>query len=133
MKDGLTITHPARLFRIQDADGRGPYKPGFSKQWVDMEKDDRLCPPMFAEFPDWRKHFDRAAARGFVHFGCCMRGIQGFHRWFTPAEIERLSGFGYRLVDASGLTVVCEGKAQVIGASRWPLKMLPVLEWEAVE
>ena len=120
-----------RLFRIQDADGRGPWKPGFSMKWIDMDKDDRLCPPMMVEFPEWRYKVDAAAAMGCRHFGCCMIGMAGFHRWFTPAEIERLRGFGYRLVDASGLTPICIGTSQVIAASRYPLRKLPVLDWDA--
>ena len=121
------------LYRIQDAQGRGPWRPGFSTQWVDETRDFSLCPPMMHEFPNWRRAVDRGAARGLVHFGCCVRGVAGLHRWFAPSEIAKLRGFGYRLVDASALTVLVESPAQIIGASRWPLSYLPVLEWERVK
>lgn len=118
------------LYRIQDAEGRGPWRPGFSHQWIDPDKDDSLCPPMMVEFPNWRARFTMFEARGFLHFGCCVRGIVGLHRWFTPDELERLRGFGFRLVDASTMHIVCEGKTQIIGASHWPLRWLPRIEWE---
>lgn len=123
----------SRLYRIQDAEGRGPWRPGFSHMWIDPEKDDSLCPPMFDEFPDWRKAASQAARRGLVHIGCCVRGVHGLHAWFTPAEIGRLRGFGFRLVDASALTPIREGRHQIIGASRYPLAWLPAVEWVAAE
>ena len=82
------------LYRIQDAQGRGPWRPGFSVQWIDMDKDDSLCPPMMVDFPQWRKIVARAQSRGLMHFGMAVRGIHGLHRWFTPDEIQRLRGFG---------------------------------------
>lgn len=124
------MTARATLYRIQDASGRGPWRPGFSLKWIDTEKDDSLCPPMMQDFPEWRRLINRAIDRGYLHYGCCVRGMAGVHRWFTPAELSRLRGFGFRLVDASGLTVICESKNQIIAGSRWPLSYLPELDWE---
>lgn len=117
------------LYRIQDAQGRGPWRPGFSMKWIDPNKDDSLCPPMMADFPKWRAAIDRAALQGLCHFGCCVRGMAGVHRWFTPDELGRLRGFGYNLVDANSLTALCESTNQIIGASRWPLSYLPSVDW----
>lgn len=128
----LTQANKPTLYRIQDASGRGPWRPGFSVQWIDAEKDDSLCPPMMHDFPEWRRLINRAIDRGYMHYGCCVRGVRGVHRWFTPAELSRLRGLGFRLVDATALTVICESQSQIIGASRWPLSYLPELEWDAV-
>ena len=119
-----------QLYRIQDREGRGPWRPGFSSQWIDPNKDDSLCPPMMQDFPEFRRLINRAIGRGFLHYGCCVAGIAGVHRWFTPAEMNRLRGFGFELVDASALTVICESRSQIIGASRWPLSYLPRVGWE---
>lgn len=117
------------LYRIQDRDGRGPWRPGFSIKWIDPEKDDRLCPPIQVEFPDWQSAIRKASLRGLHHFGCCVEGVRGLHQWFTPAELDRLRGFGFTLVDASALKPVCRGRYQIIGASRLPLSFLPAVDW----
>lgn len=114
-------------YRIQDASGRGPWQPGFSHRWIDPNKDDYLCPPMMVEFPDWRRQVSRIPWA--IHVGCCVDGMAGVHRWFTPIEIDRLRGLGFRLVDASGLTPICIGRSQIIGGSRFPLSFLPVVDW----
>lgn len=121
------------LYRIQDASGRGPWRPGFSHRWIDPDKDDRLCPPMMTDFPSWRRMINRSIDRGYLHHGCCVRGVHGVHRWFTTLELDRLRSLGFRLVDASSLTVVCESNSQIIGASRMPLSYLPAIDWEAVK
>jgi len=121
------------LYRIQDKDGRGPWRPGFSEAWVDYGKDDRLCPPVQIEFPKWEKAIWRARGSGLAHFGCCVEGIRGIHQWFTPDEIRKLRGFGFRLVDASSLVSICTGKHQIIGGSVMPLAYLPEVAWEIAE
>ena len=118
-----------QLYRIQDSDGRGPWRPGFSARWIDHEKDDSTCPPMKVEFPDWRAAVRSAKRRGLVHFGCCAIGTSGIRMWFNDAEIRRLRAFGYHMVDASALTTICRGRSQVIAASRFPLAYLPRIDW----
>lgn len=117
------------LYRIQDADGRGPWKPGFSKNWIDWHKDDSLCPPIQVEFPNWKAVIQIAGIRGFTAFGCCVAGMAGLHRWFTPDEMRRLARFGYNLIDASAMTPICTGKSQIIAGWTRPLRELPALPW----
>lgn len=118
------------MLRIQDAEGRGPWRPGFSQFWIDPDKDDSLCPPMMVEFPNWREAIGLAQAQGLTHFGCCVLGVGGLHRWFTPPEMCRLRQYGYFLVDASMLKPILRGKSQIIGASRKPLAGLPIIGWD---
>ena len=35
------------VYRVQDADGRGPFKPGFSHQWVEERADHENLLPWF--------------------------------------------------------------------------------------
>lgn len=112
-----------KLYRFQDAEGRGPWRPGFSHRWIDPDKDDSECPPMMQEFPRWQRAV--RAARHLPYIGCCVIGEAGIRRWFTDDEIQRLLAFGFRLVDASALTPICVGAAQVIAGSRFPLCYLP--------
>ncbi len=120
----------AKIYRVQDSAGRGPWRPGFSAQWVDLEKDDSLCPPIMLDLPDWRERYAKARMKGLKHAGCAVRGMAGIHRWFTPNELARLRGFGFRLVDASALRVIAESRSQVIVASMMPLSFLPEVSWE---
>ena len=38
------------IYRVQDAQGRGPWKPGFSHRWVEDRPDHYNLPPWFVEF-----------------------------------------------------------------------------------
>ena len=38
------------VFRFQDNEGRGPYKPGMRALWGDDDHDARCLPPSFVEF-----------------------------------------------------------------------------------
>ena len=119
----------SRLLRIQDAEGRGPWRPGFSQMWIDPEKDDSFCPPLMVEFPNWHKAIAKARKTGRPHVGCVAYGAQGLHAWFTPSEIGKLRAFGFRLADASSLTRILSGRHQAIVASALPLSMLPDADW----
>ena len=87
-----------------------------------------ICPPMMIEFPDWHRRV--AKYPWSTHIGCCVDGMAGVHRWFTPSELARLQGLGFHLVDATGLTPIIIGRSQIIGGSRFPLAYLPVVKWE---
>ena len=39
-----------RIYRIQDAEGRGPYRPGFSNKWLDENPRALGLLPWFEEF-----------------------------------------------------------------------------------
>ena len=124
---------PTRKLRIQDADGRGPWRPGFSHYWIDPNKDDSLCPPMMLEFPRWRAKLDHAASRGLVHVGCYVDGVRGLHRWFTPDELSRLARLGFNLHDASRLMPICVGASHSIGGSPFPVSTLPRIQWSELQ
>lgn len=119
--------------RIQDAEGRGPWRPGFSAMWADLEKDDSMCPPVTLDFPQMFAQIAKARRDGLRYFGCCVAGVRGIHRWFTPLEIARLRALGFRLVDAEPLTPIGVSPSQILGASRLPLCLLPVVPWDAVQ
>lgn len=86
-----------KVFRIQDAEGRGPWRPGFSHRWVE----DR---PDHANLHPWMAEFGPVHLRALVgeHFGCGCMTAEQLRRWFTPSEYSTLLRYGYRcvLVDA---------------------------------
>jgi len=111
------------VFRYQDNEGRGPFKPGMTERWlVDHESKpkgliQRIGPHgvRFAINCFVRKHAE-------IHnlgFGCAT--IDGLFRWFTREERIMLHGFGYRMVAMQVDGIVAENDDEIIFARRMPL------------
>ena len=108
-----------RIYRVQDADGRGPFKPGFSHRWLDPSPSARdLLPPWIDEF-----------GLGIIsrinageHAGCGCRSINGLRRWFDDGELERLREFGYQVVMMKADRILAESVNQTVFVRSRPLK-----------
>lgn len=86
----------AAFLRVQDRDGRGPFKPGMPDKWRDLCGND--FPSVQDEFGvQWRAEIPRG-----WHCGCAFRSIEQARLWFSPHECFRLNALGYRLVQMSG-------------------------------
>mgnify|MGYP007132417123 CR=1 FL=1 len=104
-----------QFYRVQDSDGRGPFKPGMSDRWRDP--DGRDFPPAQAEFGlSWREEIPLG-----WHVGCAVRDIAQAARWFSPWECFRLAALGYRLVSLDG-RALRESPHQVIIVRSKPLR-----------
>lgn len=109
------------IYRIQDADGRGPWKPGFSHRWVQYREDcDNLVP--------WFVEFDRCEILVSVRrlrncfFGVGCRSREQLRRWFTKQEYSTLLEFGYRSVKMEVDTILAESDIQIVFMRVSPLK-----------
>lgn len=92
MRDAVRKALEATFFRVQDRDGRGPFKPGILDRWRDPDGAD--YPPVQIEFGlDWREEIPAG-----WHCGCAFRTIEQAARWFSPSECSRLADLGYQLV-----------------------------------
>jgi hypothetical protein len=105
-----------RVYRVQDAEGRGPYRPGMSSRWVD--KNDELPPP------DWITEFGAAIMKDrrpdeFV--GCGVRDLDQLSKWFSPTEMPRLRALGYRLVAMNIDRILAQSTNQIVFARTRPL------------
>lgn len=87
------MANSCEVFRVQDKDGRGPWKPGFSHQWVEDREDHNNLKPWFLEFGDVR----RLAICG-MSLGSGCRTLEQLQRWFTHSEYKTLLKLGYRAV-----------------------------------
>lgn len=105
------------VYRIQDSDGRGPWKPGFSHRWVEVRPDHDLLSPWYEEFG----RVDQQATPG-MHIGCGCRDVATLMRWFTPTEYRRLLGFGYRAVSMTVDRILAESVIQCVFERRLPLR-----------
>ena len=107
------------IFRVQDADGRGPWKPGFSSQWMDRTRDEWL-PPIYDELNIHPHHLGRLVPRG-MNAGCGCRTMDGLRRWFSRAELRRLSRHGYSVVRVVPDKILAETPTQVLFGCFKPL------------
>lgn len=115
------------LLRMQDANGRGPWKPGFSEKWVDNDRRFDL-PALQEDFGFDLKPMVEAAFKRGLHLGTAVRGAHRFNQWFTANERVKLALHGYRIVDASACEVLGETNWQVVIGSVEPLSTLPLAD-----
>ncbi|MFB2668915.1 hypothetical protein ACE02U_09010 [Shewanella xiamenensis] len=80
------------VYRIQDKQGRGPFKPGFTLKWLQQEKN---LPPYFLEFPDLNLQTE-TNQNDFI--GCACLNLDQLRKWFTPHEYQILKKLGFKLV-----------------------------------
>ena len=113
------------LLRMQDANGRGPWKPGFSDQWVDDARRFDL-PALHEAFGLGLKPMVDAALKRGLHLGTAVRGLERFNQWFTANEQVKLALLGYRIVDATSCEILGETEWQAVIGSAQPLSELPV-------
>ena len=105
------------VLRIQDADGRGPWKPGFSRRWVEDRPDHENLPPWFVEFG----RVDKLALVG-EHVGSGCRTVEQLRRWFSPSEYMTLRRFGYRAVRMAVGRLLAESDRQCVFGRARPLR-----------
>lgn len=104
------------VLRIQDAEGRGPWRPGFSHWWVRDREDLENLPPFFEVWP----HLTQAARPGW-HMGCGTLTVEQLRRWFTPQEYATLRAFGFQAVSLLVDDVLASDERQCVFMRRKPL------------
>lgn len=108
------------ILRVQDSEGRGPYRPNFTKEWCEYNHE---LPSFLQEFPDLPSIVHKYHKRG-LHLGTGVRGYDGLKKWFSDSELEKLRGFGFDVVEVKGCAIVCESANQLVFALNKPLATL---------
>ena len=116
----------ATLYRVQSVDGRGPWRPGLSKYWIDKDSDLPLPLDCISAFGmDWLKKIPKG-----WHIGCACRTLSGLMAWFTPVERSRLAAMGFIPVRVFPDKIIAENEDQVLFASKNPLAFCTIsLTW----
>lgn len=120
------------VYRVQDEDGRGPFRPGFSCEWADEE----IAPGMDA-LPTWPEEFgcdliDRCGRRG-EHFGTAVRSAKLLGKWFSATERHRLQMLGFNAVRLRTNRVLAESENQLVFARTRPLNRgAIIIPWPVV-
>jgi hypothetical protein len=105
-----------QILRIQDSEGRGPWRPGFSQAWIVDRSDHENLMPWYVEMG----RVDKFVTPGF-YMGCgCLTSDQ-LRRWFTECEYRTLLGFGYLAVIMRG-DIIAESEIQVVFQRHIPLR-----------
>ena len=104
------------VYRIQDNEGRGPWKPGFSKCWVEPRSDHEKLIPWYMEFG-----LVHLSASHGMHFGCGCTSIDQLKRWFSPTEYHRLVEFGYHAVHMKVGRILARSNIQCVFERAAPL------------
>jgi len=111
------------IFRVQDSEGRGPYRPGFSRFWTDP--DGPVVRPWWDELGIPLAEAVRSLPVG-MYSGCGFRSLELLNQWFTPIERERLQAHGFVVVRFKPDRIIAQTPTQVVFAQRAPLFGLPV-------
>ena len=89
------------VFRVQDKNGRGPFKPGFSHNWVIDRPDHANLSPWFVEFGRVDKNVSPVWSSGSA-----CRTTEQLRRWFTKPEYKKLKKLGYRAYKIKALVII---------------------------
>lgn len=111
------------LWRVQDIDGRGPYRPGFSRYWSSLDG-----PTVLPWWTEIGLSLEQAIARipQNMHGGSAFASLDQLAAWFTAEERERLDAFGFVIVRFRPDKIIAETPTQVVFAQNHPLAGLPI-------
>lgn len=99
------------VYRVQAADGRGPWRPGWSHIWIDGDAPEgRLSETVMDLMPIEQI---RALPDEF-HYGCACRTLPALMEWFTVIERQRLQAYGFHPVQLQADIVVAESAWQLL-------------------
>lgn len=109
------------VYRVQDNEGRGPWRPGFSNQWVEDRPESEFAAlrPIMFEFPDLQQRL-----RPGFHVGVGCTSLDKLRRWITPSEWITLQRFGYRCYAIVPDRIVAESEIQCVFESSKPLRKI---------
>lgn len=110
-----------KLVRVQDREGRGPWRPGFSSTWVG--DDTPMHGKPIPSYPGALKAALDACEAG-MQTGCAVFADQ-IGLWFSPADLDRLARLGFYVADASACKVIFIAPDQALVASHEPMALLP--------
>ncbi len=97
-----------QVYRVQDKDGRGPFKPGFSTSWFEPRPDHQYLLPFYQQFGS----IDLFSPAG--HLGCGCLTIEQLKRWFSLGEMTTLEKYGYKAVKINCTKIIAWSDIQCV-------------------
>ncbi len=105
------------MFRVQDSEGRGPFRPGLPRLWVDETSDKKQPPSIIEEFP---LDIFETHGRPGEHFATAVRTLDALCEWFLPSEMRTLAMLGFRVAEFRDARVIGESPHQLVVARSRP-------------
>ena len=105
------------VVRVQGADGRGPWRPGFSLTWLDG---DAPAGRLTESLLDLMPIAEILALPADMTYGSACRNMDALMAWFTPCERERLAVLGFHPVRLNVDIVLAESATQLVVGRRRP-------------
>lgn len=106
------------IYRVQDAEGRGPYRPGTSHLWTDDDHDRN--PPFFIEF-GWPIASIPFKWLRDENGGCGFRDLDQLSEWFSPNERRKLAARHFLIVRMDADRIIAESSRQLVFGRSKPL------------
>lgn len=106
------------IYRIQDKDGRGPWRPGFSHKWLEDRPDHDNLKAIYEEFPECMTGLDRN-----FHHGVGCTDIAQLQRWFTESEYKKLRMYGFMAKEMEG-EILYQSETQCLFRTAKPIAKL---------
>jgi len=100
------------LYRIEDQQGRGPFRPGLSQQWRDADGHD--FPPPWVEAGITPRQWQNLFSEWAIKRGVACRSREQLYQWFSRAERRRLKRLGFREVEIKDPRILLETATQVV-------------------
>jgi hypothetical protein len=109
------------IYRIQDAEGRGPFRPGLSLRWIDDE-----AKPHESTLKPWPEEFPEVffAIRIFrtIYCGCGCNSPEQLKLWFSKLEIRKMEILGLNPVIMEVDEILAESPVQLVFRRLKPLR-----------
>ena len=93
-----------KLYRIENAEGLGPYRRNYPNLWVEVSQEDTSHP-----LPEEDKRLSRLmkditgdsypSMYDFIEYYCGFESIEHIINWFTPKELSFLHEIRFRVVE----------------------------------
>lgn len=111
-----------KIYRVQDSEGRGPWRPGFSDKWVEDRTDEEFLrlKPIMDDFPNLSSQLGNMTGK---HAGVGCETLPKLRQWFTRTEYERLLEFGYQCVCLHVDRIAATSDIQCVFVRSKPLTM----------
>lgn len=118
------------VFRYQDNEGRGPFKPGMTERWIVERESKPVGLVHQIGLHELRRHiasFSRMFPHNEFRYGFGCRSIDRLYRWFTPEERRNIAALGYHLVAILAEHVIVANNDEVMFARTRPLHQRAVI------
>lgn len=102
------------VYRVQDKNGRGPWKSGFSKVWAEDRR-----PEEYAELPPVHEQFPDLCFRPGYCVAC--ETIEQLRKWIRRSEYETLKKYGYFAVEVDLCKILVRSDSQCVVARTKPM------------